>query len=471
MVEDLWDNIYAKAILPRLFQQESVALGFHSTIDGIRLIKQGELETLLSSDIKLERELKSQKGRLPDEINSPVDLLLGLLWSMENGKALQLIIRSEEVFRWTLDRFGYDRLQLGGTSGNMAKFLVPLGFSKVLVYANPLTLELAELFPKASNLFCLVRDGDNYLLCHPVESAKQRGIFAIHWIMEYPTGLRVNLKRLSFETPRANRFIPTWNPINNRLILNEDFKKGFLEIADQFQHLVISGFHLLSERYPDDSIGPDYVKPIAEYLHLIRERHSHLRIHCEFASIASRLVRQSVVHEILPTVDSLGINEVEMATVLDDLGLRDLAKRFRTTGGANEAYEGLRIIMAETGIKRVQLHNLGYYLCIAKEGWSSPEKIRRSLAFSALLAVQRATSGQADGQNLKRFLSIPVSSTGLEQLKLLSDRKIVSPDGIGQQDDYIIAFLPTRIVEKPILTVGLGDLISASAFVAENMER
>ena len=38
--------------------------------------------------------------------------------------------------------------------------------------------------------------------------------------------------------------------------------------------------------------------------------------------------------------------------------------------------------------------------------------------------------------------------------------------GIGEYEGYSVLFIPTRVVSDPVLTVGLGDTISAVSFLA-----
>jgi len=37
--------------------------------------------------------------------------------------------------------------------------------------------------------------------------------------------------------------------------------------------------------------------------------------------------------------------------------------------------------------------------------------------------------------------------------------------GIAEYKDYNLIYIPTKVVEKPLFTVGLGDTISSSAFI------
>ena len=162
--------------------------GFHSTIDGLKRVVPRRDRKGPQGKPALEEEVSRRLGTLPAEIRTPADLLVGLASSLQRGKALQLMITEEAVYRWVMDNLGYDQIRMGGTSGNMANFLAPLPLPRILVYANPLTKEQAELFADSENLFVINQDGE---LEHPHKAWRGEGIFAIHWIFEYPKGLKL----------------------------------------------------------------------------------------------------------------------------------------------------------------------------------------------------------------------------------------------------------------------------------------
>jgi ADP-dependent phosphofructokinase/glucokinase len=474
---DSWNRLYERSLpenLAKIDQVPGVVLGFHATIDGVKAVQPDELAKVLAEDEGLRQEIFDRLGQVPLEINSPADLIIGLLDSMQKGKALQLMIRSEETFNWTMAKFGYDRLRIGGTSGNMANYLAPLGFAKILVYANPLTKEQAELFIDKPNLFVLVEEDGKFVLKPPRQAYEGEGVYAVHWIFEYPADLKVQIPDLDLTTPRANRYIAAWNPINNRLQVREDFKRGLLNRAADFSHFVISGFHILSETYPDGSTYRDCLLPVAEYLRELKEAAPHLKQHYEFASIASPKIRQGIVDLIFPHVDSLGLNEVELCALLRNIGKEPLAEDIETKDTIEAVLAGLLALMEHTELNRIHLHDLGYYLCLHKKGFVPPKQTRMGLLLAATLAAARSQKGRIDDkEDIKGGLGIDLSPRGLARLQALADHLGAGADflteGIASHGPYDLVFIPTKIVPKPVLTVGLGDIISSSAFIIGTM--
>ena len=469
-IRNTWDQLYREH-LPQGFatvrELPGVVVGIHSVIDGLKRLDVAQIEKILEEDPSLaDAALEaSQEDLVPGEINTPRDFVIGLFTSFSRGKALQLMIRQESVFNWILEKLGYDYLRMGGTSGNMANSLSPLGFPMV-VYANPLTRELAELFVERPNLKVLAADGT---LKAPKEAAQGEGIKALHMIVEYSTGDTVTVKGKKITTPRANRFIAAWNPVNNKLQIDPTWKENFLAIAGQFSHFVVSGFHILSERYPDGTTYADYLTPVADYLAEVRARHPHLRLHYEFASIASSQIRQGILKEILPKVHSLGLIEVELAAVLDDMGATEEAAALRKGEGMASVLEGMDRLMRSTGLDRIQLHDLGYYLTLVRPGYASRETTRTGLILAATLAASRTATGKVGTEEeIRQGLEFPFMDVALEKAveigEFIGDEQFATT-GLGTWKEWDVAYLPTRVVPKPVLTVGLGDLISASAFV------
>lgn len=464
-----WDGIYQQ-YLPQGFTAingvKGVVVGIHSVIDGLVRFNPEKVAAAVNADPELVAAALDATADVPVEITSRRDFIAGLFSSFRRGKALQLMIRDEDTFNWALETLGYDFLRMGGTSGNMANSLSPMGFPMV-VYANPLTIELAELFVKQPNLKVLAADGE---LKSPVDAASGQGIKALHLIVEYSTGDSITIGGETITTPRANRYIAAWNPVNNRLQIDPVWQRNFLNKAGDFSHFVVSGFHILSERYPDGTSYDDYLKPVGEYLASVREQHPRLRLHYEFASIASAAIRRGIIDHILPRVHSLGLNEVELGAVLRNVGAEAKAVAVEKEEGIAAVMEGLDVLQRHTGLQRIQLHDLGYYLTFTKPGYAPQDVTRTGLVLAATLAASRTASGKVGNrQEIEAGLNYDYTDKGLQRGEDIA-KFIGDPDfartGMGNWNGWEVTYLPTRVVPKPVLTVGLGDLISASAFVA-----
>ena len=446
----MWDELFEQAFRKeweKLRNIPGVITGFHSTIDGLKKVDQTLIDRLLQQfpDFKVLSEEPTSV------IRKPSDLLTDLLISIREGLAYQRMIEDETTFNWMLENIGYDSLRLGGTSANMASLLSPLPIKKILVYANPLTKELAKLFPKRDNLFVLTEREGKPILLSPKDAWREEGIFAIHWILEYENGLRVEFNNNDFESPRANRFIAAWNPVNSRLKISEEFKRNIFLLNESFSHLLVSGFHILLEKYTEGKTCEDFIVPVASFVKEMKDRMG-LKVHYEFASIGSSMIRKDVIKHMLPIVDSLGLNEIEMSTLLSDLGEELLAKSAKDMKFSLETLiPGLLKIMEKIPLRRIQLHTLGHYIVVTRD--KNEEEERDALLFAAILAATRSLLGRYETQeDLYQGLKIPtITLTGYE--------------GIKKIDEFGLIIVPTKAVPNPKFTVGLGDIISSSGFL------
>ncbi|MGC9326653.1 MAG: ADP-dependent glucokinase/phosphofructokinase, partial [Candidatus Hinthialibacter sp.] len=129
----------------------------------------------------------------------------------------------------------------------------------------------------------------------------------------------------------------------------------------------------------------------------------------------------------------------------------------------------MAMIFQKTPVERIHFHNLGYYLCLEREPWSSPETSRDALLFAAAMAAARAQNGLFSRlEDVEEGLHPAVDSSGLNELAALAERlgqSQLAETGIGRFEDYHLFMIPTRLVKNPMFTVGLGDTISSGAFL------
>jgi ADP-dependent phosphofructokinase/glucokinase len=433
------DSIYEESVkwgMDRARKLSTIALGFHSVIDGmIRIDPQ-----------KIEKELPLMKvpatlDEIPTSIETKEDFFRGLLFSFVNGKALQIMIDSEDVYEWIMKKFGSGTLRLGGTSANMAKTLSHFPFPKILIYAYPLTKELVNLFPKSENLFIV----HNNTLSHPQDIQVENGIKAIHWIFEFSEGQGMKIGKEIYTCPRSNRFIASWNPVNSRLEIREPFRSYALEHANEISKFLVSGFHIMRDNYSNGETAEDRMLEMKSFIEQMKKNNPQIQFHLEFASIRRDGVRKAVENVLFSNSDSLGVNEVELAWIAHDMGMD-------ANGIENGDVKKISRILSKLrgiGLKRIHFHTLGFYLLAFDENYYHLEKEKKALAFAALAAAQRARDGYLDVGKIKELLEIPNSNMEYREWKV---------------DNTIFVLFPTKVVKNQKISVGLGDTISSLGF-------
>ncbi|BAS29143.1 ADP-dependent glucokinase/phosphofructokinase [Limnochorda pilosa] len=458
-----WDRLYQEALesVPDMLARgRGVAVGFHTVVDGLHQARPGELDPLLAGNPDLAEAASSGTLSPPDELRSPSDVVAALSWSLAHSTALERVITDPATFRWLSATLPVDRPTVGGNSGNMALALADLGLPRVLVFAPPLHPLLVRLLAQAPRIQVLV-DGQGSVPVTRAPVPAEDG--ALHWIFEYPSGLEVHLPSGTLSAARANRFIAAWNPGNHRLAEGTAWLEALAPVAGEFSHLVLSGFQLLSERYPDGTRFETWAQPLVDALGRVRRAAPRIRVHYEWASIASPEIRTYLLRHLLPKVDSLGLNEAEMAVMARDLGHPEWAASM----GPRQVLETLRLLHEETGLRRIQLHVPGLYLTTSRSAVHTAQE-RLALAYTALAAAARSARGRATPGDLPSHLATPLAPAGVEAVEGLRSLPGALGDPSGPEGlrwgSLTAVAIPTRWVERPVWTVGLGDLISAVPF-------
>ncbi len=416
----------------------TIALGFHSVVDGMVRFEPNGVEYEMSS-IDIPKDLNST----PTSIKTKEDFFRGLAFSFVNGKALQIMIDSKEVYNWIMKKFGSGKPQLGGTSANMAKTLSQFPFPKILVYVYPLTQELIDLFPNSDNLFTIHENE----IKHLKDIEAEKGIKAIHWIFEFFQGQKIKIKGKEYTCPRSNRFIASWNPVNSRLEIKEPFRSYVINHAEEISRFLVSGFHIMRENYPNGESVRERMKDLKKFMEDMRRENPRLFFHLEFASIRRDGVRKSVERILFPISDSLGTNEVELSWIAQDLSLKANPVQIQK-GDVNEITKVL-LSLREMGLKRVHFHTLGFYLLGFDEDFYDVGEEKNALAFAALAAAQRARDGHLNTERIKEILRIPTSNLDYREWK---------------SDKTHFILLPTKVIKNQKISVGLGDTISSLGF-------
>ena len=169
---------------------------------------------------------------------------------------------------------------------------------------------------------------------------------------------------------------------------------------------------------------------------------------------------------------------MEVANALNVLGHEELSYSVirKEENGIMSLYQGAVQLLKDLSLERVHVHSLGFYICILAKGHPLTLKEHRdSLLFSSTLAAAKALNGNIENLvEAEAGLEVPVSSKGIEDLEnfklYCTGRKLCTPEefeyGYLYGPDHDAVLIPSKVVDKPKATVGIGDAISAGAFAA-----
>jgi ADP-dependent phosphofructokinase/glucokinase len=447
-----WGSLYASAferVRGNIGNAGWVLLAYNTNIDAIKYLDSEDLEKRIEN---VGRESVSPYSEeLPKRIESIPQLLGSILWSVKRGKAAELFVESCST-RFYMKRWGWDELRMGGQVGIMANLLGGVYDVPVIAHVPQLSRLQAGLF-KDGPIYVPKLEGGRIKLVHPREFSGDEEN-CVHYIYEFPRGFRV----LDFEAPRENRFIGSADDYNPNVVIRPEFEEHFEEIARKVNLAIISGLQALNE---DNYMEP--LKAVETHLDILGEM--GIPAHLEFAFTPDEVVRKAIIG-ILGKFWSVGLNEVELASVMEVLGENALAEKLLVSDPVDPitATEAMLKLAEKTGVRRVHFHTYGYYLALTDY---KGDFVRDALLFAALAAAAKAMLGDvASIDSVAKVMDVPVNDRAKEVEDRLT-REYGMRSGIAEIYGYQLSFVPTKIVAEPKSTVGIGDTISSSAFVGE----
>ena len=444
------------------FSNISIFLAYNVNVDAIKYYKDGkEIQNLIEK--YGEYRIIEKYNEYPRKICNPIDYIARLIHAMINGKPAEVPLLDDENLNKWFDDLKYDEERMGGQVGIIANLLSILRTKKVIAYSPILSKKQAEMFVDNDNLvYPSIIDG-NLMLKKPIESYKENDPLKINRIFEYKEGIKFKLGDKRIITPIANRFIVASRPDKLRLEIKEDLKEKLPEIGEQIDCAIFSGYQGIKEKYSDGKTYKYYFTKAEEDLDLLRQKNKNIKIHLEFASIQNINLRKNIINRILPKMDCLGMDETEVANLISTMGYEELGEKIIKYSKMEDAIEASKIIM-ETypNLELLQVHTLYYIMVICKK--DNPltiEQFKRILELATILAATKAKLGEISKvSDLLNGLTVPHNKYG-ELFKSI----VGNVQKEESYKDYKIVAMPSRLVDIPKSTVGLGDTISSSAFV------
>ncbi|MFP4655452.1 MAG: ADP-specific phosphofructokinase [Methanohalobium sp.] len=477
---EYWENKHSEAfsdISKSLENINGIFVAYNSNIDAIKHIEKKDIAKLLKH-VNLEN-VKHRSMSFPRVIKDPDDLLARLIIAMRDGKAAEVPTYSTDIHEWLTDHINFDNSYMGGQTGIISNFLANIGIKKVITYVPWLSKEQAEYFVNSGNLFYPIVENGKLVLKHPMDAYKSEYEPKVNWILEFSKGLDVEYDEEEFVVPRDNRLIISSRPIWLRIDMGKELYDHLPVLGKSVDGAVLSGYQMIKEEYDDGSTYLDYVTKSVKAIRKLKEGNPNIRIHVEFTSIQNKFIRERILKDIVrQEVHSLGLDTIEVANALNVLDYEELAYAVinKTEKGISALYEGAVRLLYELELDRVHVHALGYFICVVtKDHPVDTEEHRNALLFASTASAAKAKLGNIESiDDIKTGLETPISEDGHDHLKSLG--KYLAREGICQSEDcekgYVrtpehdVIIIPTKVVDNPVATVGIGDVISAASFAA-----
>lgn len=412
----------------------NIICAYTANVDAVCNIQGEEISRLLPEDMKIE---------LKKSIASREDLLSSLLFCMIQGSGAEILIDNETVASRIEDSFSW-QFRLGGNAAIMANVLASLG-AKPVLNAPALGPMLAGMLHSAVSVPGLLS----------AESLLKEKAEMVHFVFQFKKGCEILFGGRRIIAPRDNRFIATHDSVNTRILTSQDFDDYCLENIQEIEGSLLSGFHLVP-LYGYQEIFTGRIAQIRSW----KERNPKIFIHAEMGSFQSPVIMHSLL-SLLPQipVDSLGLNEDELAAA------EELQPRLPPSGWQESMQAAMRL-RERLGIFRVAVHTRDYILSVMQPGKIAAQDELIALQKGVEAGASLAATGIATSKE-----KAEINPLGLEaREEFCRNGAVASGRGVFlHKGEVIVSLMPSLVVNKPRITVGLGDTATATMFFQELM--
>ncbi len=467
---ETWKNSYLEAL--KLIDDDSICskgviLGFNVNIDKVIKITPEILSNIPQTTSVEDRSLDNSS---PKKITNIEELLICLLQSIDEGKADEVLISSDEVAIWIEENFVISRTVMGGQAGIMANLLRKIEVNPVLLSTPISSPDLTKLLDPS--IIDPTTNYDTFRLESKKVSEKIEPI--THYVFEFSAGKYPVANRI-INCERPNRFIGSYDKVNSLLMFSEEFSEYSINNISDYTLCVIAGFHLINFETHSSKLYTEVFEPVLSLLSKWKERNPFLIIHLELAAVKDRNLKQAIIDNLFPVVDSIGLNEQELISFLHCFD-KSLSVSIHSTISSINLFKGMYAIFSKYPHIRLHLHYLDYFLLLSPLISEKSALIRKSsLIISSLFAAVKAKFGNIDRQTEAKMIDYNISKKGLGELQNLEnylknegdgDTSLIN-NGYIQTKSCTVFGIPTIVIPSPTHLVGLGDIISLMSILYE----
>ena len=264
------------------------------------------------------------------------------------------------------------------------------------------------------------------------------------------------------------------SPRGNRLIVHSDYSNLMMESLSDFiaevvtfkpNLVVVSGLQMMDNFPFELDIRSRKINELKNFL--ISLPLSTL-IHFEMASIVEEKFLKEIIYDLLPNVDSLGMNEQELANLVGVVTGKSVTHVANCNPRVATALDDMRQLLSsllklQNGsrqVSRLHVHTLAYQAIVTQE--NSKWKHSEMAAAKAALTANRYVCGsiEIDPNKMRLVLdqSFAVSvAAGSERIAVDQN----DPVSCWNENGYNICVAPNLVCTHILQTGGAGDNISA----------
>lgn len=405
-------------------------VGFCSNVDVVLSWNAAAYQQILKTYL----HTQPQQGR-NEQIASMEDFARISSWYITQGIGGNMDIANAQVCDELLGCFPGE-LSLGGTGAQAAAALGAVGIAS--------DVHLTDL----SAPVCSMLSGRGIMVTEkgariPVENCKDESIPIYHFILQFQKGDILEINGNEVRIPCSNRLILFFDPIHRLLPIAEDFCSYYEQKPPNLTSYLLSGF----DAVVDVDIIEKRLNMLSGHIARLREKRPNIACYLEGAFYLNPEVKTRVMGQLGPLADTVGMNEEELAEAVTDFGQEiDL-------DDPQQVLHGIQLYMTRFSLRGIVLHTKDYAMY-----YGSPlagADMEQGLTLGNLMAATRARTGRYGSlQDCEESLTLPLSPRG----KSFAEAFLELAE---QTEDRVLVAVPSRYMEHPRYTIGLGDTFTA----------
>jgi len=403
------------------------AMGYTSNLDLISNFNVEKFNQLINDELP---ELSTQDLKIADKIDSVEKLIQTVAYFCVKGIGGEVDIEDEKLLTKYFDwEYG-----IGGTAVQAAMALAAIKCPSI-VHLTEKSREMCDLLADP-NLYTVLENGE----LANTDQIKSLTEHEIHFIIQFKKDDIIKLSDQEIKIPDSNRLIITQTTINKNLPLSTAYFKYIEDNAEKISSNVLSSFNVIE----DKDLLLDRLNYIKNHLKKFRAKNNSGIIFFEDAHYHKLEIKKLCMQNIYPELDILSLNEEELEYTLN---VYDFPVEIDDISSCVKGAEYLR---EKFGIKKgVIVHTKDYSMYV---GQDLKINIEAGLIYGNLLATAKAKYGHYGNiEEISELFELELSPRGVSAREKIDNNL----------DSNEVIIVPTKYIDKPKYTIGLGDTFVA----------
>lgn len=411
---------------------QRTVLAYTSNLDAIVKWNVEGFNRLLSDYLKDEPSFTEEEA-----VHSMEDFARIVSYFAIHGHGGEVDLCSQEVVDRLGDYFeiGYG---LGGTCAQGAAALGTLGFP-ALIHITDLSPEVLAWmnYPRLE-----IVEGNKRVLLKELKSNGKTPL--IHVIMQYTKGDILKIHGREYEVKLSNRLIMGFDQVHKVMPVDSEFLRYCEEHANNICSYDISGFNAIL----NEDILKQRLDELTAHYQIVKSRNPDCVIYLESAHFLSSKIREYTYSRLSEYIDIMGMNEEELVDLTSKMH-RSIDK-----DDIHSVIQGLTYLLEVYPVKGIVMHSKDYALYFGSSLGNAD--IEKGLTLGNLMSGTRARIGRYGSmEDCLETLSLPLSETGCQFADEVAHMNL-------KQEAILV---PSRYMERPAFTIGLGDTFVAGVQV------